>query len=403
MTARELTVACVLTPAGRGAVAVVAVEGSAAHLSADRFFRAANRRRLDQQPIDHIVYGHWHSSDDLDADETATEPEDLVVCRRSETRLEIHCHGGLQSSTQIVADLEAVGCEAIDPDQWLHLEHDCPVQAAAHQALARATTVRTASILLDQYHGALRRELEAILAALEAEQVDEAKSRLEKLLCFADFGQHLTTPWQVVIAGQPNVGKSSLINALVGFERAIVYDQPGTTRDIVTATTAIDGWPVELSDTAGLHETDDSIESAGIELARQRVAVADLIVWVLDATKLAKQESMTCRQLAEREANAVGLTLPPERTLLIINKCDLVEIPQDENNFSVGTCAVSGLGIQELLCVIAEQLVPDAPEPSSAILFALEQLELVQETMKALAREDLHEASQRCLRLLKEP
>ena len=81
-------------------------------------------------------------------------------------------------------------------------------------------------------------------------------------------GRHLLTPFDVVLAGPANVGKSSLINALVGYNRAIVYDAPGTTRDVITAETAIDGWPVTLSDTAGLRDSDDPLEMAGVQTAQ---------------------------------------------------------------------------------------------------------------------------------------
>ncbi len=382
MTAPDATVVCVLTPAGRGAVAVVGIEGSAAASAAGGFFCAANRRPLDEQPLNRIVYGRWAS-----AESAVDDCEDLVVCRRSGTRVEIHCHGGTQSSAQIVADLIAAGCKEIDRLEWLRLEIDCPIRAAAQLALAQATTVRTASILLDQYDGALRRAIESIIADLEANRVEEARSRVQELLEFADFGLHLTRPWQVAIAGQPNVGKSSLINALVGFQRAIVFDQPGTTRDVVTATTAIDGWPVQLSDTAGLHDTADTIESAGIELARQRLAAADLIVWVLDARDVAADEPNAAWELAIRQSSEVGLPLAKERVLLVANKYDLSELQADEDLSLVATCALTGLGIKSLIRSVSMRLVPEAPAAGSPVLFAREQTDLLEKSVSAPAEE----------------
>lgn len=375
MTNREQAVVCVLTPAGRGAVAVVAVEGAAAVEAVDRYFLAANRRRLAEQPLDRIVYGHWGDVED---------GEDLIVCRRSDTRIEVHCHGGQQSSAQIVTDLAAAGCKEISQDEWLQIEQDCPLKAAALQALSQATTFRTAAILLDQYHGALRRELDAVLTLLKANQTAESRAKIAQLLDWAEFGLHLTRPWQVVIAGRPNVGKSSLTNALVGFERAIVFDQPGTTRDIVTATTAIDGWPIELSDTAGLHETDDSIESAGIELARARLANADLVVWVLDAVELSSCDMDSCWALAVEQAAEVGVQLTAERALLCINKCDLIEPTPTRDGHAILTCATKPFGIDELLDSIAQQLVPRVPERGTAVPFTVAQMHTLQEVLKTV-------------------
>src|SRR5690606_8695884 len=87
----------------------------------------------------------------------------------------------------------------------------------------------------------------------------------------------------VVIAGPPNVGKSSLVNKLLGYDRAIAYDQPGTTRDVLAATTTLDGWTIELLDTAGIHDTDESIEWAGVLRARGEVQSADAVLIVVDA------------------------------------------------------------------------------------------------------------------------
>ena len=377
MSACDATCVCVLTPSGRGAVAVVAVEGSAAVAAVDRYFQAANGRLLNEQPLGRILYGHWRDS----------QGEDLVVCRRADESLEIHCHGGRQSSAQIVADLTSAGCTQIDADAWLTRQQECLLTAAAHLALSQTTTLRTATILLDQYHGALRREIEAIVVDLEKENAASAIARLECLLQHAEFGKHLTEPWRVVIAGQPNVGKSSLINALVGYERAIVFDQPGTTRDVVSAATAIEGWPVELSDTAGLHETNDQIETAGISLARERLAAADLVVWVLDAGELGSCCENISMRLACEQAEAAGTRLDVTQTLVAINKIDLADFTVDKKSPSIGTCAVEGTGVAELLSAIAARLVPNAPLPGAATPFAPGQVEALQAALSAARRQ----------------
>ena len=105
--------------------------------------------------------------------------------------------------------------------------------------------------------------------------------------CWAgrDVGLRLIAGWRVVLAGRPNVGKSRLLNALTGYDRAIVDATPGTTRDVVTARTALDGWPVELADTAGLRPSDDPIEASGVALARARQGEADLVLVVLDRSE----------------------------------------------------------------------------------------------------------------------
>ena len=116
-----------------------------------------------------------------------------------------------------------------------------------------------------------------------AENMDLSPSQqIAILLARADLGRHLVRPWSVVLAGPVNVGKSSLINALAGYGRSIVHHAPGTTRDAVTAATAIDGWPVELCDTAGLRPAATPVERAGIERAQERLAQADLAVLVFD-------------------------------------------------------------------------------------------------------------------------
>lgn len=342
----------VLTPTGRGAVAVVAVAGSRATDAVAYYFRANNVRSLTEQRIASIVYGRWNS-----------DGEDLVVCRRAADLLEIHCHGGSQSVAAIAADLTAQGCEQIPWQDWLARQDDDALKVEAQIALAQAVSPRTALILLEQFHGALRLELEAIRDLL-VKGDSTAEQRLAALLATAELGMHLTRPWQVVIAGRPNVGKSSLINALVGYRRAIVFDQPGTTRDVVTAATVIDGWPVVLSDTAGLHEAGDAIETAGIELAKQRLKDADLVVWVFDASETS---ALSYQDLIAQEVDSLGLQLP-EKQLLVLNKIDRISDPNLPGDL-IATSATTGAGIDSLLAAIATALVPEVPASGAAVLF----------------------------------
>ena len=197
---------------------------------------------------------------------------------------------------------------------------DCRGRRAA---LAQARTERTAAILLDQYHGALRRALDAIDAHCRmAFTVQDGRSEttscenVETLLARVPLGLHLTQPWRVVLAGRPNVGKSSLMNALAGFQRRSYITSPGTTRDVVTVTTAIDGWPVELCDTAGLHAAGSAVEQAGVARAREALAAADLVLLVFDRSRPwceADQELL----------DAVGTAGAARRSSVLHNKSDL--------------------------------------------------------------------------------
>src|SRR5262249_28294725 len=146
--------------------------------------------------------------------------------------------------------------------------------------LARAPTVRTAEILLAQAQGTLDAELRRLIRLVN-DAPPAALAGIERLSRRAELGTRLVAGWSGALAGRPNAGKSRLLTALAGYERAIVDPTPGTTRDVVTVRTAFDGWPAELADTAGLRASDEPIEASGIALARARQASADLVLLVL--------------------------------------------------------------------------------------------------------------------------
>lgn len=351
--------AALVTPPGRGAVATIVYRGNPGLLDGPpALFAAANSRAVADQPLNRVCFGRWG----------VDIPEEVVVCRSSESVTEIHCHGGAAAVRRILSDMEGRGCRVVD---WRELEgaNSSPFDAECVAALTQATTLRTAKILLEQQSGVLRAAIEEMLDA----PLDVAAARVDELLEWAEFGLHLTQPWKVVLCGAPNVGKSSLINALLGYARSIVFDEPGTTRDVVTGQTAFDGWPVELSDTAGLRGIADELESEGIERARRRVSEADCVVLVLDRS----------RPLEEAD---VELVREFPDAIRVANKSDLAGAWGGESPGAVmPVSAVTGAGLEELTEAIVQVLVPSVPAAGTAVPVSRRQVEWLRGVRDAAA------------------
>ncbi|RIK81107.1 MAG: hypothetical protein DCC67_08515 [Planctomycetota bacterium] len=259
---------------------------------------------------------------------------------------------------------------------WLAGEEHDQIALEADLALARAATRRTAAILLDQREGALRRAIAAIEADIAAGALSAAQRQLDELLARVPLGRRLTEPWLVAIAGPPNVGKSSLINALVGYERAIVYHQAGTTRDVLTADAAIDGWPVRLIDAAGIRATLDPLEAEGVARARQQIARADLVLWISDATA---PDDPADRSFAfELERLSAGAVIR------VVNKIDLA--PTSAAAGDVRLSARTGEGLDRLLELAARRLVPNPPPPGAAVPFTARQACMLEGLRQGLGR-----------------
>jgi len=333
------TTASPLTPGGRGAVATVSVSGVLDVL--DLHFQAANGKPIQEQQLGRINYGNWGRD----------FQEDVVVVRQSPSLAEIHCHGGQAAVQRILHDLKSSGTQIISPDDW-EREQFSAVQSECRAVIRRATT------RLGVHHALRQLTLfPDALAALPALPALERQQQIEDMLSLGRQAQHLLTPWDVVICGRPNVGKSRLLNALVGYERTVVFDQPGTTRDVVSVETAVEGWPIRFSDTAGLRETESTLEAAGIERARSRLQQSDLVLIVLDAS--------TGVQPEERELIQV---CPPH--LLVWNKTDLAPAPASSELAGVPVSALTLTGLPDLLTTVLRRLVPvplptDRPFPMS--------------------------------------
>jgi tRNA modification GTPase len=329
---------------------VVRAWGPGALELVDRAFRPARGSSLGRTPAGRLRLGRIGAGV---GDEVVA-----VVVAGPPPEVEIQCHGG---SAAVALVVEAIGGQVRSARVWARNSAGSSLRAEAQVALATAPTARVASIWLDQAEGALDDDLNGLLGA----EPTEAIAGLDRLIARAELGIHLTEGWRVVLAGRPNVGKSRLLNALAGFDRAIVDPTPGTTRDVVTSATAFDGWPVELADTAGLRPTLDSIEAEGIALARDRQRRADLVVVVLD-----RGEPLGYLD------HAILATHP--EALIVANKSDLPATWDEESIGALAVSAEQGDGVDRLVEAIARRLVPDPPQSGTAVPFRLTHLRRLQ-------------------------
>jgi len=361
----------ILTPQGRGAVAVVRVWGRGAVAVADGVFRPARGRGLARTKAGRLRLGRIGRGL---GDEVVA-----VVIAEDPPVVEIQCHGGSAAVGLVVEALSEAGAQLAEPAAWAEHTGESSIRAAALLDLTRAPTLRTAEILLEQTQGALDRELARLIEEIRGPR-HRALEHLDRLMARGQVGVRLASGWRVVIAGRPNVGKSRLLNALAGYQRAIVDSTPGTTRDLVTALTAFDGWPVELVDTAGVRDTDDAIERSGIDRTLQQAEAADLVLQLLDRSEALRAEDH-------------ALIGRPGPCLLVATKADLPAAWEQSEPALAGrplrvVSAARGDGLDELIAAVAAAVVPIPPEPGAGVPFRPVHLERLEQARAALAGGD---------------
>jgi tRNA modification GTPase len=416
------TIAAIATATGAGGLAVVRVSGTRALAVADAVFRGA--ARLADAPS-HTLHHGWvwvPEGAHAGAAGPARGAIDEVIAAvfrapRSYTRedvVELSCHGGERSSRGVLAALVAAGARLAGPGEFtlrafLHGRLDLS-QAEAVADVIGAATARAHELALAQLEGGLSRVIEGLAdrladAAAEVEaRVDFAEDvggievpahvveaiaaldgELAALLSTAAWGRAVREGVRVPLIGRPNVGKSSLFNALLGEPRAIVTDVPGTTRDRVSEAIELGGIRVTLSDTAGLRETDDAVESIGVARAREALAGAALALWVVDGSApLADEDRRIARELAGRRVVvALNQSDRPPAT----DAAEVVALLDGAAGPVVPVSALTGAGLDALRDALAARLgARDAAEGLGIAVSNLRHAEAIERARAALAR-----------------
>ena len=358
------TIAAVSTPRGKGGIAVIRISGSEALEIAERIFEPACGKALSKLPSFKAAYGKIYR----DSDRTKPHADDgVAVIYRAprsftgEDTVEISCHGGVLCTETVLSAVLFAGARCAEAGEFTRRAFvNGKMKLSEAEALSNLLEAKNHSQLklarsgmegriekkCDEIYEGLRSVLAALYARIDYPDEDladigsgemlgavrAAASELRRLADTYSSGHAVAEGIKTVICGRPNVGKSSVYNAILGREAAIVTDIEGTTRDVLEDTASLGGVTLRLCDTAGLRASEDRVEMIGVKRAYEKLDEAELILAVFDGSAaLSKEDRELISYLSERK----------ERVLAVINKCELAQVADREE-----ICAAFGEAVE---------------------------------------------------------
>ena len=334
------TIAAIATAMTSSGIGIVRISGDEAVSITDRIFEMKNQKKLEDMPTHTIHYGHIHDGDEV-IDEV------MVVLMRGpksytrEDTVEIDCHGGVYVMKRILETVIKYGARPAEPGEFtkrafLNGRIDLSqaesvidvINSKNEFALKSSLSQLSGSVSekIKEIRGNVLHEIAFIESALDDPEhisldgypeklsgiVSDVIKKIDKLLANSDNGKMLKEGISTVIVGKPNAGKSSLLNFLVGEEKAIVTDIAGTTRDVLEEQINLNGILLNIIDTAGIRDTEDVVEKIGVERAMQYAKEADLILYVVDSS----------RPLDENDRQIIEM-IRDQKVIVLLNKSDL--------------------------------------------------------------------------------
>lgn len=377
------TIAAIATAPGEAGISIIRVSGSRAFAIADKLFRGP---LPSSQAANTITYGHMTGVDG-DIDEIMLAVFRAPHSYTCEDVVEFQGHGGSITARRILNAVLEAGARLADPGEFTKRAFLAGridlVQAEAVMDLISARSQRAAAAAVEQIEGRLSttfksiyHDLITVAADLEAcldfdeDDAPPNPGLSERLSAALQALAHLAKSWEeghrlregalVVIAGKPNAGKSTLMNALLGIDRSIVTDIPGTTRDSLEEQIVLQGYPLRLVDTAGLRDADCVIEQEGVKRSQKLMNNADVILYLIDAYELFHDDGQ--------------VTIPeldPEKSIIVINKIDLVDQIDCEpfKDYQPVYCSLKhGEGLTPLKQALTDRLHLQTETPAAAAI-----------------------------------
>lgn len=417
------TIAAIATPPGEGGLGIVRLSGPDAGVIAGRIFRRGRSMRTvtpDALQSHRLYYGAI-------VDPAAGRQLDEVMLVRMlpprtftrEEVVEVSCHGGLLPVREVLALCLRSGARAAEPGEFtlrafLNGRIDLS-QAEAVAGLVGARTERSLELAVDELRGRLtarlrpaRDALVELMAYLDAAAdfpddeipgidldaaLERARAALAQVVAGARTGLLYREGVQIAIVGRPNVGKSSLLNALLGTERAIVTEIAGTTRDVVAETVNLHGLPATLLDTAGITETEDIVERFGVERSRQALAASGLVLFVLDRSQLGQPGDRAVADLLRARLSTGGVVVALNKSDLTASGGDSLDALLDERWPTVHVSTRSGAGLDALRELLYAELAGRTELAAEPALVTLRQHDALRRALEGV------EAAQQALSL----